>query len=215
MCSIKDGRLETVLFRKKTDRNQHLPSSCHPKHTTRSIPVSLATRILRNCSNTEVREKRFGELKTLLLERDYNERSVDEAINKVKSLPRDMVLKKRHKKKETSRPVLATLYDPRLPALQNIQDKHWRSMKNQDQYLAQVFPEPPLVGFRRQRNLKDHIIRAKVPAPAPQYPKRERKGIVRCGKCSICPFIREGTNIKIQNKPNWSINKRVDCNSTN
>ena len=101
------------------------------------------------------------------------------------------MLKKIHKKKETGRPVLATLYDPRLPALQNIQDKHWRSM-------AQVFPEPTLVGFRRQRNLKDHIIRAKVPAPAPQYPKRERKGIVRCGKCSICPFIREGTSIKIQ-----------------
>ena len=38
---------------------------------------------------------------------------------------------------------------------------------------------------------------------------------MRCGKCSICPFIREGTSIKIQNMPNWSINKRVDCNSSN
>ena len=88
-------------------------------------------------------------------------------------------------------------------------------MKCQDQYLAKVFPEPPLVGFRRQRNLKDHIIRAKVPPQAPPYPKREIKGMSKCGKCSICPFIREGKSIKIQNKPNWSINKRVDCDSTN
>ena len=62
MCSIKDGELETDLFRKKTDRNQYLiPSSCHTRHTTRSIPIPLATRVLRNCSNQDVREKRFDE----------------------------------------------------------------------------------------------------------------------------------------------------------
>ena len=38
MCSIKEGRIETDLFRKKTDRNQYLlPSSCHPRHTTLEI----------------------------------------------------------------------------------------------------------------------------------------------------------------------------------
>ena len=63
-CSIKEGKIETDLFRKQTDRNQYLlPSSCHPRHTTRSIPISLATRVLRNCSNPEKREKRFKELK--------------------------------------------------------------------------------------------------------------------------------------------------------
>ena len=40
--------------------------------------------------------------------------------------------------------VLATLYDPRLPSLQPIQAKHWRSMVSQNQYLAEVFPQPPL-----------------------------------------------------------------------
>ena len=88
-------------------------------------------------------------------------------------------------------------------------------MKCQDEYLSQVFPEPPLVGFRRQRNLRDHIIRAKVPTPAPQYPQRERKGMTKCGKCNICPFIKEGKSIKIENKPSWSLNKRVNCDSFN
>ena len=96
-----------------------------------------------------------------------------------------------------------------------IQAKHHRAMKCQDQYLAKVFPEPPLVGFRRQRNLKNHLIRAKVPAPAPIYPQRERKGMNKCGKCVICSFVKEGKDIVIPNKPKWSINKRVDCNSSN
>ena len=171
---------------------------------------------MRNCSNTEAREKRFQELTTLLVERNYNKKTVEATINKVKELPREMVLKKRPKKqqKENNRPVFS-VYDPRMPALQNIQAKHWRAMKSQDQYLSKVFPEPRMVGFRRQRNLKDHLIRAKVPTAAPIYPQRERKGMNKCGKCSICPFIKEGKEIKIQNKPNWSINKRVDCDSTN
>ena len=80
--------------------------------------------------------------------------------------------------------------------------------------MAKVFPEPPLVGFKRQRNIKDHIIRAKVPAAPPPYPKREHKGMTKCGKCGLCPFVKEGS-IKIANKPNWGINKKVNCDSTN
>ena len=80
---------------------------------------------MRNCSNTEAREKRFQELITLLVERNYNKKTVEATINKVKELPREMVLKKRPKKqqKENNRPVFS-VYDPRMPALQNIQAKH-------------------------------------------------------------------------------------------
>ena len=63
--------------------------------------------------------------------------------------------------------------------------------------MVKVFPEPHLVGLKRQRNLRDHIIRATVPAPTPPYPAREKKGMTKCGKCSICPFVKEGTSTKI------------------
>ena len=54
LCSIVDGRVETDLYKKKTDRNQYLlPTSCHPKKTTNSIPHSLALRFLRICSSPE------------------------------------------------------------------------------------------------------------------------------------------------------------------
>ena len=41
------------------------------------------------------------------------------------------------------------------------------------------------------------------------------KGMTKCGKCSICPYITEGKSIKVENKPNWGINKKVNCNSFN
>ena len=72
LCKIQGGKIVTDLYRKKTDRNQYLlTSSCHPAHTTKNIPFSLALRIVRICSLPEDREKRFEELKCLLLAREY------------------------------------------------------------------------------------------------------------------------------------------------
>ena len=46
------------LYRKPTDRNQYLLlDSCHPKTTTRAIPKSLGLRIVKICSEPEIREK--------------------------------------------------------------------------------------------------------------------------------------------------------------
>ena len=46
--SIESGKIEVDLYRKETDHNQYLlPSSCHPKSTTTSIPYSVSLRIVR------------------------------------------------------------------------------------------------------------------------------------------------------------------------
>ena len=105
-------------------------------------------------------------------------------------------------------------YDPRLPSLQNSIAKHWRSM-TQDSYLKEVFKEPPLVAFRRQQNLRGHIVRAKVARKQRLYPKRYIKGMKKCGyNCGACPYIKEGNQIVI-NRKEWKINKQLDCQSYN
>ena len=88
-------------------------------------------------------------------------------------------------------------------------------MKNQNQYLAEVFPEPPLTAFKRQANIRQHIIRAKVADPPQLRPKRQILGMTKCGKgCTACPYIKEGRNIKMKTST-WKINKKVNCNSYN
>ena len=63
-CKILDGKIVSDLFRKETDRNQYLlPNSCHPAHVTQNIPYSLALRIVRICTFSSEREKRFSELR--------------------------------------------------------------------------------------------------------------------------------------------------------
>ena len=90
LCRVKEGKISTDLYRKPSDRNQYLlPSSCHPSVCTKSIPYSLSTRIVRVCSEIPERDERFRELKDMLLEREYNPRIINAAINKTKAIPRD------------------------------------------------------------------------------------------------------------------------------
>ena len=217
-CSIKEGKIETTLFRKPTDRNQYLlPTSCHPKQTTKSIPFSLATRIIRICSSSETRDKELENLKTLLFERQYKAEIVNCAIEKAKTIPRAQLLKPKLTKKTNERPVFAVMYDPRMPSLQPIQAKHWRSMVSRDAHLQKVFPQPPLTAFKRQRNLKDLLIRAKIPPTPKRNQERSTKGMKMCLKvyCNTCPYVKERKNFKYGKDKIWNVNKKTNCNSMN
>ena len=164
-CKIKEGKIVTDLYRKPTDRNQYLlTSSCSPATVTENIPFSLALRIVRNCSEPEIREQRFTELKELLLARSYLPGMVDAAINRARSIPRTQALKQVERQRQTRRPINVVTFDPRLPSLQNIHSNYWRGMTEKNPYLKDVFPELPLVAFRRQKNVKDYLVRSKVPS---------------------------------------------------
>ena len=81
---------------------------------------------------------------------------VESALNKVRSIPRAKALQKVKKKAQRERPVLAIHYDPSSIA------RHWRTITSKDSHLNEVFKEPPLTAYRRQRNIRGHLIRAKV-----------------------------------------------------
>ena len=156
------------------------------------------------------------ELKELLLARDYSEKLVNSAIQRASCIPREVALRKTKINEKTKRPIFAVRYDPRLPGIQNIQAKHWRSMTGSDMYLKEVFPVPPLTAFKRQANLRQYLIRAAIPPPVRQRPAREIKGMAKCGRnCAACPYIKEGRNIKVNKSQTWKINKKTTCMSHN
>ena len=214
--SIKDGKFFTDLYRKPSDRCQYLlPSSCHPSHVTQNIPYNLCYRLLRICSNKETLEKRLAELKEFLETRSYRPRCIDDAINRVLNIPREEALKK-VERKENERPVFVITYNPALPSLTQILKKHWKVMIK-DPYLKEVFPEPPMVAYRRAKNLRDKLVKAKLPPP-PTRKKRQLPGMKKCNKsgCEVCPFVRKGVELKIPiSQKTVKLNASVDCTSKN
>ena len=70
----KNGYLQTNLYTKPNAKNcLLLPSSTHKPSVTKSSVYSLAVRIVRICSQEEVRDKRLEELAAKLMLREYSD----------------------------------------------------------------------------------------------------------------------------------------------
>ena len=71
------------------------------------------------------------------------------------------------------------------------------------------------MAYKRQKNLREHLIRAKLPPPNKFRDPRKNNGMKKCLKsCIICPFIQEGMEIK-ENTLTWKINQKITCQSNN
>ena len=60
-----------------------------------------------------------------------------------------------------------TTYDLATLSLKKILIKHWHIIQQQ-QRLAHVFKQLPIVSYRKEKSLKDVLVRAKLPSITPQ-----------------------------------------------
>ena len=79
---LHNNEIQTDLHTKPTDKHQYLlKSSCHPNHTKRTIPFSLALRLRRICSTDTFFDQRCKELIAYLVKRGYNQSFITKEIN--------------------------------------------------------------------------------------------------------------------------------------
>ena len=140
---------------------------------------------------------------------------VSAAITKARNMPRHIALQKVVKPLKQKRPISVVSWDPRLPSIDAIQKKHYRTMTSIDPYLKEVYPEVPLVAYRRPKNIREYLIRAKLPPKNRSYQTRQLKGMTKCKKgCLICPYIQEGKDVNFNNSK-WNIITSVNCETYN
>ena len=164
-----------------------LPTSCHPAHTFKNIPFSLALRLVRICSEKSDLKNRFKELKEMLLSRGYNTNIVNAAIKKASTIERKEALK-RVVKTETDRPVFAITYNPMLPSITKVVNKHWQFMVK-NKHIKEIFPQPPMIAYKQPPNLKNVLCRAKLPKICMGNPPRKGIGMKRClNSCNVCIY---------------------------
>ena len=136
------------------------------------------------------------------------------AIEKAGSIPRQEALKKVVQSKDSKIPVFVVSFDPRLPLISAIIKTHWRTM-SKDPRLAEIFPLPPMVAYKRPPNIKQKIIRTKIITTILR-PKRESKGMSWCLNCSACFFIKEGHRVEAtQSNFKIDINVQANCQTSN
>ena len=74
-------------------------------------------------------------------------------------------------------------------------------------------PEPPMVEYKRQTNIRDRIIKAKIPAKFTRA-QRSIPGMKKCGNCVVCPYVKEGNQVKSKTKT-WNLVKPFNCVTKN
>ena len=185
-----DGNTSTDLYTKPTDKHQHLLySSCHPLHTKKAIPFSLALRLRRICSTDATFHTRTAQLATYLLKRGYNRNFVNKQIRRAADIPRQLTLQTKDINKPKRIPFITT-FNPCLPHISHIIKQHFNLLLSSNRCKS-VFQHPHVVAFRRSPNLRDLLVTAKLLSNSanPQLPC----GSFRCGKnCATCPYISHG-----------------------
>ena len=162
---FKDGRLLTDLYTKPTDKFQYLNfKSCHPFHQKKNLPYALALRIRRICSDKENFRQHCLTLTNHLRMRGYKLGLIKDGIRKAAALTREEVLRPKDVEATTSdsRVIFSTTYNPIVPDLKN-KLKQLHPVLLSSERCKKIFPDPPLLAYRRNRNLNDMLVSRRLP----------------------------------------------------
>ena len=207
----ENNRLETDLYCKPTDAHLYLHhSSCHPGHTKRSLPYSLAYRLLRICSTPEFLSKRLTELKDFLLRRQYRPKSIDDAFERLKKINRKDTFKRKNKTETADRVPFVTTFNPGLPNISHILRKYFHILHSTDR-CKKAIPNLPILSYRRARNLRDTLVNARVRVPKVLgFRSCEDKKCKTCRSAFFSQIIQSTTTGKI-----FYIKHALNCKSFN
>lgn len=125
---IKQGRIETDIYTKPTDRNQLLRyHSYHPPHVFSSIIRSQLLRVMRIVSDTTIRDQRLDEMCCKFKERGYPEGLIRQELDKILN-PIKISNKKRYLSDKPRIPFVFQFssYSDRIF---NVLRKHWTILK--------------------------------------------------------------------------------------
>lgn len=191
--TLRDGFLRTDLYSKPTDAHAYLhSSSSHPRHTVKNIPYSLFIRLRRLCSTPDVFNSRCQELSQQLKCRGYNQKVISEARQKAESIPRSESLQYKTKKRNSRVPFVVT-HNPANPPLRTwLRELHEVMVRDSDKMRGAV-PEPPVVGERNCRSLKNLL----MPTCLPEEKDARPPGVYKCAatRCTMCSkHLVEGTS---------------------
>ena len=164
------GKLSTKIYTKLCDTFQYLsPKSFHTESVFRAFIYGEFLRILRNTSEQDEFTKRCEFFKDKLINRGYDQNFINDIQNSVSYENRQHVLDTTGKKPASDRLsiplVFITKYTGHIKAksIKTSLLENWNLIQN-NRELNSIFPEPPIIAFKRSTNIQDKIIRSKLPS---------------------------------------------------
>ena len=156
---ISEDRIQTSAFYKETDTHNYLNfSSFHPDHCRRAIPYSQFLRLRRLCSDDDDFLIKSREMMTFFTQRGYQLTSLEQDLRKVTTIGRSDALTGSERGDTTvDRVPMVMTYHPfnihiKRYLLQNF------GILSTDQQTRDIFPQPPMVAYKRDLSLRDILV---------------------------------------------------------
>ena len=150
-------------FIKPTDTFQYLHRiSAHPFTCFKSFIIGETTRHIRNTNNPNDFSEIIENFKSRLLQRGYTASEVNQYTQSVDHTTRKSLLVNHNNKSNKQVPLaFVTTFNPRIIGIKNILLKHWNIIEN-DKKNAHLFPNKPIVVYKRNRNIGEIITKSKI-----------------------------------------------------
>ena len=163
---ITDGKIFTDLYSKPTDSHSYLMyDSAHPQRCKDSIPYGQFLRVRRICSHDTDFDRHIIQLTAHFLSRGYPMKLLEEAAKLTKKIDRNELLRDKDKgdqEKVNDKVFLITTYNPDFQDLRKTVFNNW-DMLGKSPTTEYIFEKRLMCGYRRPRNIKDHIVNAAIP----------------------------------------------------
>jgi len=213
MTSIQNGHIQTDLHTKPTDKHLYLHmDSSHPESTKKAIPYGLGVRAKRICSEEVDYRRHRQAVKAQLVNRGYDGAFVETELIKVDIKKREELLREKTSSKRNKRIPLVITFSRALPKIGRIIRRHLHTLHTSDR-MKEVFPEPPLVAFRRDCNLQDILVHKKHNRMF--FRKPNMSGPCGAQRCAICPYMMTADNFTDPSGKKYSVRNNVNCKSSN
>ncbi|XP_075445305.1 uncharacterized protein LOC142488853 [Ascaphus truei] len=209
LISQENGEFHTDLYRKDTDRNALLRAdSHHPPSLINALPFSQKVRVSRITIRQDKLAPAMDDLRERFTKRGYTPAVLDAALNR-EVIPNRVT-------KDEKRIVFSTTYNRASNLVRFTIRKHWHLLQN-DEVLAASCQTPPLIAYRRGRNLSDNLIHAdnKDHYHTPHFLEGGKQGNFRCMNCSVCNSLTTGDVFcHPHSGKKITIHNRITCRST-
>ena len=156
-----DGSLSTTLFDKPTAAHVFLhKTSYHTPHVLKSLPKSQFLRIRRICTHDVDYWSNASRYIQFFVRRGFSKSSLALLAKEVFTLKQDDLLSERVKDKVDRIP-LVTDWHQKFSGISRILHENYKRVAKDHPKFQEVFTHPPMVAFRRQKNLADRLVKSK------------------------------------------------------
>ncbi len=225
-----EGNIAFKLYSKPTDKHNYLRyDSCHPKRMKDSIPFSQFLRVRRICTENAEFDKSVTLLATHFLRRGYPLDLIEDSIIRARRLDRQNLLTPTPRQDagttDERKFFLITTFNPSSPYFREIISKHWDILKTSDQ-TSFLTTSRTIYGYRRNKNLKDRLCRARVnhnpishtdhSVTGEQVPLSQTKNKCKNRTCRYCPLLNKTGRVRCTSTGRtYTCLKNITCKSSN